>query len=103
MDTSYVYFCGWQTHKYYNIGGFLLEAKANWGHTCIAGGLFLLRYNEYTFFETPSILNVPAALLDFKFSILKAKGYRINDLQIAKSHFLKEDLGAYGGNNSHDF
>ena len=58
--------------------------------------------NEYTFFETASILNVPAALLDFKFAILKTKGYRINDLQIAKSHFLKEDLGAYGGNNSHD-
>ena len=58
--------------------------------------------NEYTFFETASILNVPAALLDFKFAILKTKGYRINDLQIAKSHFLKEDLGAYVGNNSHD-
>jgi Zn-dependent peptidase ImmA (M78 family) len=56
--------------------------------------------NEYTFFETASILNVPAALLDFKFAILKTKGYRINDLQIAKSHFLKEDLGVYEGNNS---
>ena len=62
----------------------------------------LERLNEYTFFETASILNVPAALLDFKFAILKTKGYRINDLQIAKSHFLKEDLGAYGSNNSHD-
>ena len=26
--------------------GFLLEAKANWGHTGIAGGLLLLRYNK---------------------------------------------------------
>ncbi len=57
--------------------------------------------NEYTFFETASILNVPAALLDFKFAILKTKGYRINDMQIGKSHFLKEDLGAYGVDNSH--
>jgi len=39
--------CGWRTHIYDNIGGFLLEAKANWEHTCIAGGLFLLRYNKY--------------------------------------------------------
>ncbi|WP_207646925.1 hypothetical protein, partial [Butyrivibrio sp. INlla21] len=23
------------------LGGFLLEAKAFWGHTCIAGGLFV--------------------------------------------------------------
>ncbi len=27
---------------YQNIREFLLEAKANWEHTCIAGGLFLL-------------------------------------------------------------
>lgn len=51
--------------------------------------------NEYTFFETASILHVPAALLDFKFAILKAKGYRINDMQFAQSSFLKKDLGAY--------
>jgi hypothetical protein len=37
-----LYFCGWQTYNHYNIGGFLLEAEANWGHTCIAGGLFSL-------------------------------------------------------------
>jgi hypothetical protein len=40
------YFCGWQTYNHNNIGGFLLEAKAGWGHTCIAGGLFLLRYKQ---------------------------------------------------------
>jgi len=34
--------CGWRTCNYYIIGGFLLEAKAVWEHTCIAGGLFLL-------------------------------------------------------------
>ena len=33
--------CGWRTCTYYTLGGFLLEAKAIWEHTCIAGGLFL--------------------------------------------------------------
>jgi hypothetical protein len=37
-----MYFCGWKTRKYYTIGVFLLEAKAIWGRTGIAGGLFLL-------------------------------------------------------------
>jgi hypothetical protein len=37
-----MYFCGWQTRKYYIIGGFLLEAKANWGRTGLAGGLFFM-------------------------------------------------------------
>ncbi|RDY30131.1 ImmA/IrrE family metallo-endopeptidase [Lachnotalea glycerini] len=52
--------------------------------------------NEYTFFETASMLNVPAALLDFKFAILKTKGFHINNIQIAKSSFLKSEQGAYG-------
>jgi len=46
LDTSYVHFCGWQTHIYDNIGGFILEAKANWGHTCIAGGFIILDTNS---------------------------------------------------------
>ena len=37
-----LFWCGWRACTYYNIGGFLLEAEAIWGHTCIAGGLFLL-------------------------------------------------------------
>ena len=52
--------------------------------------------NEYTFFETASILNVPASLLDFKFILLQAKGYRIRPVEISKSTFLKENNGAYG-------
>lgn len=56
----------------------------------------VLKYlNEYTFFETASMLNVPAALLDFKFGILKAKGYRINGMQIGKVDFLKDDISVY--------
>ncbi|NLW42076.1 MAG: hypothetical protein GXY89_02940 [Tissierellia bacterium] len=38
--------CGWRTCIYYNTGGFLLEAKAIWGHTCIAGGFIVPRYKE---------------------------------------------------------
>ncbi len=63
----------------------------------------LKHLNEYTFFETASMLNLPAALLDYKFAILKSKGYRINSMQIAKSCYLKEDLGAYGVDNYHIF
>jgi len=39
-----------------NPGGFLLEAKANWEHTCIAGGLFVMalpyKKNPFSFAKT---------------------------------------------------
>lgn len=47
------------------------------------------------------MLNVPAALLDFKFAILKAKGYSINGMQIEKSNFLKQNVEAYSASNPH--
>ena len=50
---------------------------------------------DHTFFETAAILRVPAALLDFKYLLLRKKGYSLNTLDIRKSTFLKEDLGAY--------
>ena len=50
---------------------------------------------DYTFFETASMLGVPAALLDFKYLILRKKGYSLNTLDVRKATFLKEDLGAY--------
>ena len=50
---------------------------------------------EHTFFETAKILNVPHALLDFKFSMLQSKDYRIRTMDVRKADFLKEDLGAY--------
>ena len=50
---------------------------------------------DYTFFETAAILNVPAALLDFKYLILRKKGYSLNTLDIRKATFLKEDYGVY--------
>ena len=37
-------------------------------------------------------LGVPAELLDFKFRIMKNKGYRIEAPYIAKSNFLKDEL-----------
>lgn len=55
---------------------------------------------EHTFFETASILQVPAALLDFKFALLQAKGYSLNMQHYSKSNFLKNDIGAYDERNS---
>ena len=51
--------------------------------------------SEYSFFETAQRLFVPAALLDYKFSLLHEKGKRVDSMYIRKSDFLKEDLGAY--------
>ncbi len=45
---------------------------------------------DHTFFEAAALLNVPAALLDFKFYILNKKGYLLPRMHIAKSTFLKE-------------
>lgn len=50
---------------------------------------------EYSFFETAQQLYVPAALLDYKFSLLHKKGELVNPMYFKKSNFLKEDLGAY--------
>ena len=55
---------------------------------------------EHTFFETAGILHVPAALLDFKFAVLHAKGYSLNMQHYSKSDFLKNDIGAYDERNS---
>lgn len=51
--------------------------------------------NQYTFFETAKMLKVPAALLDFKLIILKAKGHRLQPLEISRADFLKAGDGAY--------
>lgn len=44
---------------------------------------------EHTFFETASELNVPAALLDYKFYIMQKKGYSLSDMALARPDFLK--------------
>lgn len=51
--------------------------------------------SEHSFFETAKILYVPAALLDYKFSLLHEKGELVNPMYIRKSGFLKDDLWDY--------
>lgn len=51
--------------------------------------------SEHTFFETAKMLYVPAALLDYKFSLLHEKGELANSMYIRKTDFLKGDLHAY--------
>ena len=44
---------------------------------------------QNTFFEAAAALNVPAALLDYKFYIMHKKGYQLSDMQIARADFLR--------------
>ena len=58
--------------------------------------LELLNDEGKSFFDVARELNIPAALLDFKFRILKHKGYRIEAPYIASGDFLKNDIeGCY--------
>ena len=50
---------------------------------------------DHTFFETAAMLNVPAALLDFKFSILQSKQIPLFTLGLGVSKFLKEKAEGY--------
>lgn len=51
-----------------------------------------------TFFDTARVLCVPAALLDYKFTALRAKGYAIQSMQMHPAEFLSGDIGAYEEN-----
>lgn len=53
--------------------------------------LRMLNDSEKSFFEVAKELYVPVELLDFKFRILKKKGYHLESPYIARSDFLKED------------
>ena len=55
----------------------------------------------HAFFETAKMLYVPAALLDYKFSLLHEKGELVNSMYIRKADFLKEDLHAYDNDISY--
>lgn len=59
--------------------------------------------SEYSFFETAKMLYVPAALLDYKFSLLHEKGQLVNPMYIKKANFLKEDLGDYDPRNEIEY
>ena len=52
----------------------------------------LLNDTEKTFFSISNELYVPSELLDFKFRILKNKGYHLESPYVAKSNFLKDEL-----------
>ena len=78
-------------------GSYLEEDEANFfaAELLLDDNEVLENLSEYSFFETAQRLFVPAALLDYKFSLLHEKGKRVDSMYIRKSDFLKEDLGAY--------
>lgn len=56
----------------------------------------LLNDSDKSFFSVARELSVPAELLDFKFRVMKRKGYRIKAPYLANSDFLKNDIdGCY--------
>lgn len=55
--------------------------------------LDLLNDDEKSFFGIADELSVPADLLDFKFRVMKYKGYRFNAPILARGDFLKGDIG----------
>jgi len=58
--------------------------------------LGLLNDDNKSFFGVASELRVPAALLDFKFRLLKRKGFRLEAPIIANGDFLKHEIeGCY--------
>jgi Zn-dependent peptidase ImmA (M78 family) len=66
--------------------------------------LELLNDDDKSFFGVASELYVPAALLDFKFRVLKHKGYRIEAPYIAYGDFLKNEIkGCYVAEDTPDY
>lgn len=59
--------------------------------------------SKYSFFETAKQLYVPAALLDYKFSLLHEKGELVSPMYIRKTKFLKDDLGDYDDANHFEY
>ena len=57
--------------------------------------LELLNDEDKSFFGVARELDVPAALLDFKFRVFKNKGYRIEAPYIANGDFLKDIDGCF--------
>ncbi len=54
--------------------------------------LELLNDQDKSFFSIAKELYVPAELLDFKFHVLKNKGYRLESPVLTQSSFLKNDV-----------
>ena len=79
------------------------ENEANFfaAELLLEDGKVLECLSEHAFFETAKMLYVPAALLDYKFSLLHEKGELVNSMYIRKADFLKEDLHAYDNDISY--
>lgn len=58
----------------------------------------LLNDKDKSFFGISQELCIPSELLDFKFRILKNKGYHMEAPYIAQSNFLKNDIDGYFDN-----
>jgi Zn-dependent peptidase ImmA (M78 family) len=59
--------------------------------------LEMLNDEDISFFGVARELHIPAELLDFKFRVLKHKGYRIEAPYIASGNFLKNSIpGCFG-------
>ena len=54
--------------------------------------LEILNTEDCSFFQAASALYVPVELLDFKFRVLKSKGYKIEAPFLAQSDFLKHPI-----------
>ena len=52
----------------------------------------LFNDEDKLFFGAAKELQIPAELLDFKFRVMKHKGYRINAQYMSNSNFLKNDI-----------
>ena len=65
--------------------------------------LGLLNDRERSFFDVAVELGVPAALLDFKFRILKYKGYRIEPVYIANGDFLRNEMDGCFNSDKDDY
>ena len=62
--------------------------------------LALLNDESRSFFDAARALYIPAALLDFKFRVLKHKGYRVEAPFAARGDFLKNPIeGCYSLSN----
>ena len=83
--------------NYLHIFFYILEDEANFfaAELLLEDEKVLECLSEHSFFETAKILYVPAALLDYKFTLLQEKGQILNPMYVRKSGFLKDDLGDY--------
>lgn len=96
LHTKIAMIKGFRETEVLNAGSFE-ETEANFfaAELLLEDSVVLNYLMEYSFFETAKQLYVPAALLDYKISLLHEKGEFVNSMYLRKSNFLKEDLSGY--------